>query len=153
MVITRATGRASAAGAGSRSPRARVSFAAGAYRRPMIMLAGVLAAGAPLAQAQTWKITPAVSWESTFTDNVNLASSDRKESDWINQIAPTLQFSWVSAHTRAAGRIGLPVLLYVNRSESNEVRPEVAVTATWEAIERFFFIDAAINVSQQFLSP
>jgi len=119
----------------------------------MIMLAGVLAAGVPLAHAQTWKITPIVSWESTFTDNVNLAPSDRKESDWINQITPAVQFTWASAHTRATGRIGLPVLLYVNQSESNEVRPEVAVTATWEAIERFFFIDAAINVSQQFLSP
>ena len=101
------------------------------------MLAGVLAA-APLAQAQTWRITPSVSWESTFTDNVNLAPSDRKESDWINQITPAVQFTWASAHTRAAGRIGLPVLLYVNQSESNELRPEVAVTATWEAIERFF---------------
>jgi uncharacterized protein (PEP-CTERM system associated) len=119
----------------------------------MIMLAGVLAAGAPLAHAQTWKITPSVSWESTFTDNVNLAPSDQKRSDWINQISPALQFSWASAHTRAAGRVALPVLLYVKQSESNEVRPEVAVTATWEAIERFFFIDAAINVSQQFLSP
>ena len=119
----------------------------------MIMLAGVLAAGAPLAHAQTWKITPSVSWESTFTDNVNLAPSDQKRSDWINQISPALQFSWASAHTRAAGRVALPVLLYVRQSESNEVRPEVAVTATWEAIERFFFIDAAINVSQQFLSP
>ena len=119
----------------------------------MIVLAGVLAAGAPLAQAQTWKITPAVSWESTWTDNVNLAPSSRKESDWINQITPTLQFAWASAHTRAAGRIGLPVLLYARQSESNEIRPEVAVTATWEAIERFFFVDASINISQQFLSP
>jgi uncharacterized protein (PEP-CTERM system associated) len=44
-------------------------------------------------------------------------------------------------------------VLYVNRTESNEVRPQVAVTATWEAIERFFFIDASINISQQFLTP
>ena len=119
----------------------------------MIMLAGVLAAGAPLAHAQTWRITPSIAWESTFTDNVNLEPSSLKRSDWINQITPSVQFTWASAHTRAAGSVGLPVLLYANQTESSEVQPQVVVAATWEAIERFFFIDASINVSQQFLSP
>jgi uncharacterized protein (PEP-CTERM system associated) len=119
----------------------------------MIMLAGVLAAGAPLAHAQTWKITPSVSWESTFTDNVNLAPSDQKRSDWINQISPSVQFTWASAHTRATGSIALPVLLYARTSENNYVAPSAAVTGTWEAVERFFFIDAAANVSQQFITP
>jgi uncharacterized protein (PEP-CTERM system associated) len=120
----------------------------------MIMLAVGLAAGAPtIVHAQTWKITPAIAWESTWTDNVNLEPSSLKRSDWINQITPSVQFTWASAHTRAAGSIGLPVLLYARQTESSEVQPQVVVAGTWEAIERFFFIDASINVSQQFLSP
>ena len=128
-------------------------FPADGYRKPIVMLTSLLASVVPTAQAQTWRITPTLGWESTWTDNVNLAPSDRKQSDWINQISPGVQFSWTSAHSRAVGTIALPVLVYARTSENNYVRPQVAVAGTWEAVERFFFIDASANVSQQFITP
>lgn len=124
-----------------------------AYRRRIVTLASVLALGAPVADAQTWRITPTIAWESTLTDNVNLAPSDRKQSDWINQISPGVQFTGVSARSRVAGSISLPLLVYAKTSENNYVAPQVAIAGTVELVERFFFIDASANVSQQFVTP
>jgi uncharacterized protein (PEP-CTERM system associated) len=106
-----------------------------------------------VAHAQTWQLVPALSLESTFTNNVNLLPSEQRESDWVNQITPTVKFTEKSAHTKLSGSISLPAILYARTSENNYLAPEANVTGTVEAVEKFFFIDASANVSQQALSP
>ncbi len=96
---------------------------------------------------------PSVSWESTLTDNVNLAPSDQRTSDWINQLTPSIRFNETGAHTKLSGSLSLPVLLYARTTQNNYVAPEANVTGTLEAIEKFLFIDASVNVSQQYLTP
>ncbi len=98
-------------------------------------------------------MTPTVSWTSTLTDNVDLAPSDQKRSDWVNEISPGLQFAGASAHAKVDGSIVLPVLLYARTSENNYVQPQVNITGSVEAIEHFFFIDASVHVSQQYITP
>ncbi|HSQ80148.1 MAG TPA: TIGR03016 family PEP-CTERM system-associated outer membrane protein [Casimicrobiaceae bacterium] len=117
------------------------------------MTVAVLALEAPAALAQTWRIVPTVSLESTLTDNVNLAPSDRRQSDWVNELTPGIGFDETGSHTKLNGRIALPMLVYARTSENNYVAPEAAVTGTLEAIDKLFFIDASANVSQQYLSP
>jgi len=111
------------------------------------------AAASTLAVAQTWRVTASASLESTFTDNVDLAAGDQRRADWINQLTPSVRFAETSAHTRFGGSIALPILLYARTTENNYVAPEVAIAGTVEALDRFLFVDATVNVSQQYQTP
>jgi uncharacterized protein (PEP-CTERM system associated) len=103
-------------------------------------------------RAETWRIVPSVSYESTLTNNVALTSTDR-QSDWVNQFTPGVQFTERGAHSVLNGSIAVPVLLYARTGENNDIAPRANIVGTFEAIEKFFFIDASANVSQQFRSP
>src|SRR5690349_24372975 len=91
------------------------------------LVAACLVAGAPSSYAQTWRVTPSVSLESTFTDNVDLAASGQRRSDWVNELRPSVHFEERGAHTNLAGSISVPVLLYLRTSENNYVAPQVDV--------------------------
>ena len=88
-----------------------------------------------------------------LTDNVNLSPSDQRKTDWVNQFTPTLRFTEAGAHSRFAGNIALPILLYARTSENNYVAPQVAIDGTGELIDKFLFVDASVNVSQQYQTP
>jgi len=107
----------------------------------------------PAAHAQTWRITPSVGVESTLTSNVDLSPADQRRSDWINQFTPSVRFTESGAHTKLSGNISVPMLVYARTSENNYIAPQADVTGTLEAIDRFFFVDASANVSQQYASP
>jgi uncharacterized protein (PEP-CTERM system associated) len=115
------------------------------------LLAAMAAVGASESRAESWRIVPTISWESTLTDNVNL-SSDRT-SDWVNQFTPGLRFTEVGAHTQLNGSVSVPMLVYARTSENNQVFAQANVTGTLEAIDKFLFVDAVANVSQQFANP
>ena len=98
-------------------------------------------------------MTPTFTFESTLTDNVNLSPNDEKKADWVNQFTPALRFSWQGARSRLAGNVSLPILLYARTSENNYVAPTVDIAGNAELIEKFLFIDASANVSQQYQTP
>ena len=116
-------------------------------------LAVAVAAGASIAHAQNWRFEPSVDALFTLTDNVNLTPTDRK-SDFVTQLTPALKFSEQSARTRLRGTIEAPILLYARTGgENNDVVPQVDVNGIAELVEHLFYVETAVNVSQQFLSP
>lgn len=126
----------------------------GRLRRSIVGSAAIVVATCgSLADAQTWRLGYALSWESTLTDNVDLAPSDRRRADWINQVTPTLRITESGARTRLTGSISLPLLIYARTSENNYVAPLVNLNGTAEAIENFLFVDASANVSQEYRTP
>ncbi|HYM24318.1 MAG TPA: TIGR03016 family PEP-CTERM system-associated outer membrane protein [Vicinamibacterales bacterium] len=96
-------------------------------------------------------VSPTISWESTWTNNVGLAA-DRK-SDWINEIRPGLQFAETSAHSKVDGTVSLSALAYARTSSNDRVLPQANIAGTLEAIDRLLYIDGTVDVSQQYLSP
>ena len=157
MAITRSTRRASAHVAG----RARRNLACWslsrdetqAARLTQALVAGLTLAvfGAPAtSHAQAWRMTPSFRFESTLTDNVDLSPNDARKSDWVNQFTPELRFAWQGARSHFAGNVSLPILLYARTSENNYVAPTVDIAGNAELIEKFLFIDASANVSQQY---
>lgn len=120
---------------------------------PLAAVTASLALGAPSAWAQAWQITPSVSLLSTLTDNVNLLPSDERKSDWINQVTPGITFSEKGAHSNVAGSISLPMLVYARTSYNNYVAPQANVNGTLEAVEKLLYVDASVNVSQQYANP
>jgi len=118
----------------------------------LVALAVVLFGVGQGASAQTWRIDPAFTVDSTFTNNVNL-SAERK-SDWVNTLTPSVHFTEAGAHSRIVGNISVPVLLYLRTPhENNYVAPSANIVGTVEAVDRLLYVDALIDVSQRFLSP
>jgi uncharacterized protein (PEP-CTERM system associated) len=106
------------------------------------------------ATAETWHITPSVSIDETLTDNVNLDSSATAKSDLVTQIIPGFSVVEKGAHTSLTGSVSLPMLIYVRTGgENDKVYPNVNLVGNVEAVEKFFYIDAIANVSQEYLSP
>jgi uncharacterized protein (PEP-CTERM system associated) len=107
-----------------------------------------------VARTRTWQIQPTFSIEETLTNNVDLAPSESRRGDLVTQITPGFRVVEKGARTSLEGSVSLPILLYVNTgAENNSVYPQVSLLGNAELIERFFFVDAAANVSQQFLTP
>ena len=49
--------------------------------------------------------------------------------------------------------MSVPILLYARTgAENNKVEPQVNLLGQWEAVDHFFFVESAINVSQQYVT-
>ena len=96
---------------------------------------------------------PSIAIEETLTDNVDLATSDLARSDLVTQITPAIAFSGVGAHAQLLGVIKVPVLFYARTgAENNNVYPEATILGNAEVVEKFFYLDGAISVTQPYLS-
>jgi uncharacterized protein (PEP-CTERM system associated) len=115
--------------------------------------ASVLAAST--VQAETWRLVTSLGLLETLTDNVNLAPSGSARSDLVTQLTPTLSISELGARTRLNGSLSLPVVLYARTGSenNNQVYAQAALNGSVEAVEKFFFIDGTVLVSQQYFSP
>ena len=113
--------------------------------------------GGPRAAATNapgWHIVPQLDSELDFTDNVDLAPSGARRSDFVLELTPSLLIHEKSAHTSLAGTISAPIVLYARTGgENNDVRPQVSLVGNAELVERLFYVDASAQVSQQYFSP
>lgn len=135
-------------GAGrSGRPRARLSWAR------LIPGLGLIVAGTP-ALAENWRITPTVSATETYTTNADYAASSGGEggNDFVTSVAAGLQINGEGARVKLNGTIAATGLLYARNTENNSFAPSVNLTGKLEAIEKFFFVEAQVNVSQTFNS-
>ena len=101
---------------------------------------------------QTWLIDPSITGQLYWTDNVNLETNRR--SDFVTEIAPRLVVGEKSPNTTLTGTITVPILLYANTgSENNRILPEASLVGTLRLYPRLLYVDASVQVSQQFVSP
>jgi uncharacterized protein (PEP-CTERM system associated) len=90
----------------------------------------------------------------TLTNNVNLSPSSTAQSDWVSEITPSVSIDYRSAHSSLRGFISTPIVLYARTgSENNTIYANGDITGTFEALDRFFFIEAEASASQQFFTP
>jgi len=87
----------------------------------------------------------------TATDNVDLAPSDQRKSDFVIQLTPYLRVNEKSAHTSLSGTIGAAILQYTRDGGSN-VEPEVSLLGNAELIERLFFVDGSVQIQPSYFS-
>ena len=105
-----------------------------------------------MASAQTWHFVPSVALQETLTSNVNLTST--AQSDLVSQLTPALAIDEKGERTSLHGFIAASALLYARTgAENNQVYPSANLLGSIEGIEKFFFVEGAINVSQQYFTP
>jgi uncharacterized protein (PEP-CTERM system associated) len=113
---------------------------------------GAAGAADPAAYPPGLRIEPMLDALFTVTDNVDLAPSDQRRSDFVTQITPSFRIHERSAHTSLSGSVGAAVLLHARSGDTN-VQPEVSLDGTAELLERLLFVDASIQIVPSFFSP
>jgi uncharacterized protein (PEP-CTERM system associated) len=108
----------------------------------------------PQTSAPTSPIVFSFALQELLTNNVNLTPSDARRGDLVTQLTPTVTLNEKSAHASLTGTIAAPILLYARTAaENNQAFAQANVTGTVEAIDKFFFVDGAVSVQQQYLTP
>lgn len=108
------------------------------------------------ASAETWRLTPSVSVRETYTNNANLASSGQAQSSFVTSLGAGLGVAGNGARVQLNGFVGVQGNLYAgdySQNNSNNIFVNANLLGSVEAIEKFFYIEGAVNVSQQYLSP
>jgi uncharacterized protein (PEP-CTERM system associated) len=89
----------------------------------------------------------------TLTNNVNLTSSNLAQTDLVTQITPQLNVNEQGTHASLNGFLAAPILLYARTTENNQIYPSIGLLGRVEAVDRFFFVEGAVSVSQQYFTP
>jgi uncharacterized protein (PEP-CTERM system associated) len=122
---------------------------------PALIVAGLAVFAAPgqIARAQTWQTEASISAQATVTNNASFDSGSNKESDVIINVVPAFSFSRQGDRLRANGYVALNMIGYVQGTETSRILPQASILGEVEAVERFFFIEGAFNVSQDLVNP
>jgi uncharacterized protein (PEP-CTERM system associated) len=117
-----------------------------------VFLAPLLAAAPSTgALAEDWRVTPSIEFGETFTDNVNLTPTNRTF-DWVQSIAPRLNLTVEGARVNANITGGVDYL-YFDRTNQDDLRPQVLGTATVDAIEDLLQFNFRTEIRQTLLDP
>lgn len=103
-------------------------------------------------QLQQWTVQPSVSLRGTYTDNVSLAAAP-DEGEFATTLSPAIRVSGRSARLSASLSATANAIFYARNDEENRLANTLSGTASLEAVENFFFVDAQANVSQTTISP
>lgn len=137
-------------------PTAEAGAVAGGRRVVAVAVATACMAVAAAARAEVTNLrfTPTLSAQVTYTNNVNLTEKSEQEPDGVLNLAPGFTVDYRAARASLVGTVSLPILLYARTGdENNRLQPLVNLAGRLEAVEKFFFIDAAVVVSQGYFSP
>jgi uncharacterized protein (PEP-CTERM system associated) len=129
---------------------ARWQLVAAAYAVVLCYAGGLVATPA---RAENWQWTPSISVMETYTNNANLAPSGQAQSSFVTTVAPAISVSGTGARVQLSGTASLQGLLYLGDYRSDSLYVQANLLGRVEAVEDFFFVDGAVNVSQQYLSP
>ena len=99
--------------------------------------------------AGDWRVQPFAVGRITYTDNVDLEPDDRKQDALITEAGPGLSFEANTARLQAAAEGSIVYQRTSLNREEDDIRAELAGTATAEWVENLFWTDAAASVSQQ----
>src|SRR5947207_13763369 len=116
-------------------------------------LPGILAAlSAPTAYAGDWMITPRITAQEIYTDNVLLTPTNRR-SDFITTIAPGLSIAGESPRLQAKFDYAPTLQRYLLTPDLNFIGQNLYANATGTVVPDLFFVDARGFLSLQPSSP
>jgi len=104
------------------------------------------------AQAQSWRIVPQVTVTETYSDNISLAPADRRESDFVTDITPSLHIEGKRGRSQLRLDYQMHNLIYAKEPARNNTQHALNATGRMEAIENFFFIDGRASITQDQIS-
>jgi len=103
-----------------------------------------------LVHAEKWTLTPSVGVTETYN---HYTGPDQPSDGFVTSLTAGLGFDGQGARLRLNGSVAATELLYTGQGETNSFAPSANINAHLEAIEKFFFVDASVYVTQSFISP
>ena len=101
---------------------------------------------------RAWTITPRIGLIETYSDNINLSSTD-KQSGFISQLAPGVRLDARTTRLKMFLDYSLSGLRYSTGSTSSQAQNLLNTFGTLEAIDNWLFLDFSGNISQQIINP
>lgn len=102
--------------------------------------------------AENWRIQPSVSVRETWTDNVTLVSASQARSDFVTEVSPSLAIQGRGSRARMDIDYRPTALVYARDSGRNDLLNMLNASGAFEAIERFLFVEARAQITQQTVS-
>lgn len=112
----------------------------------LVVLTAAKTAGA------NWTVVPDVTLRETYTDNAFIAAGVPR-SDFVTQVTPGIRIDGQSPRLTANFNYRPSAQFYAHNSEANDVANNLDAFARLEAVEKFFFVEVAGNISQNFITP
>jgi uncharacterized protein (PEP-CTERM system associated) len=103
-------------------------------------------------EIRRWTVAPSIDVRETYTDNAFVGSFEPR-SDWVTQVTPAIRIDGRSPRLTAHLNYAPSALFYANNKEANDVANFLDAFARLEAVEKFFFVEGAANVTQNFITP
>ncbi len=125
------------------------AMASTASNRPLLLL---LCLFSTAVWAGDWKFTPSLAVSERYSDNVNLGTTGREETDWITEISPRISLHRSGARIKANVDYSLQGLLYANDSDRNTVRHHLNGQSSAELIDNLLFFDTGARISQELVN-
>lgn len=116
------------------------------YRGVLTALAPALLAGLVLqgtAQAQSWRIAPALKATATTTSNVGLQASGTM--DTVVTVTPQVQLLGTGPDYRLTGTLAADAVVYLGRSRTDRVFPRGSLALNGRVVDRLLFVDAELG--------
>lgn len=111
------------------------------------------ALGNPTSQGRAWVITPRIGLTETYSDNVNVnASNNNRQGDLTTEISPGIRLEARSARLKAYLDYTLRGLFYARESGYNQTQNSLNTFGTFEAVEKWLFLDFSALIAQQAIS-
>jgi uncharacterized protein (PEP-CTERM system associated) len=118
------------------------------------VLSGLFALSAEIVNAEALRIVPTFGILETLTNNVNLTPAGSAQSDLVSVLTPGFLITESGGRTSLTGTVSVPVSLYARTGgANNQAYVNANVLGSVEAIEKFFFVEAAASASQQYFTP
>jgi uncharacterized protein (PEP-CTERM system associated) len=108
---------------------------------------------APWSQAQVPPVSPYLRIEATATDNSGFDDSRQAQGDVILQVSPRLRVDTKGARHRLLADVELNALKYTRHSQPDRILPKGRISLNSEVIERWLFLDSAIDLDQTNENP
>lgn len=112
-------------------------------------LAGTLACLPTATLATEWKVAPRLALSETYSDNILLAPSGSKKSEWVTQVNPGVSIEGSGADLRVSADYSLQNLIYANDSRRNNFFHQLNANANATLVDNTLFLDASGGISQQ----
>lgn len=98
-------------------------------------------------------IRASVSGSETYSDNINLVSDDRAESDFVTAVAPRLDACSTTGRFQGQASYQLQGVVYANNSEYNDIYNDLDASATIDLVPQHLYLDAETRYGQQVIDP
>lgn len=103
----------------------------------------------PAAPVAGWRFTPEISVTESFSDNAALAPSATAKKSWITEYTPGIRIEQRGVRSTVFLDYRLHHFRYIDDSRLDNSQRLLTSYATVEAIDRWLFVDASANITQQ----